>query len=112
MRRRGKNGGIRLFPLALALFGGALTVVVVSANAQTDRTSPRERPDFHRPSRSPVATEGARPIDADRDGADRPAGEPETVSRPRHVQDCFESSRNDPRWKEKKALAEPHCAER
>jgi hypothetical protein len=118
MRRRAKIGGARRFPLVLALFGGALMAATISANAQVDRTSPRERPGFHghtmgaRPSRSPLATDDARPIDADRDGADHPAGEPETVSRRRHIQDCVESARNDPRWKEKKPLAEPHCAER
>lgn len=118
MRRRAKIGGVRRFPLALALFVGALIAALISANAQMDRTSPRERPGFHahpmgaRPGRSPLASDDARPIDADRDGADHPADEPEAVSRPRHIQDCVESSRNDPRWKEKKALAEPHCAER
>jgi hypothetical protein len=118
MRRRAQIGGILRFPLVLALCGGALIAALLSAHAQVDRTSPRERPGVDnqtmgaRPSRSPLATEDARPIDADRDDAYRPAGEPETVSRPRHIQDCIESSRNNPRWQEKHALAEPHCAER
>jgi hypothetical protein len=118
MRRRVKIGVIRRFLLALTLFDVALVATLISANGQVDRTSPRDRPGFHghpisaQPSRSPLATGDSRPIDSDRDGADHPADEPETVFRPRHIQDCVESSRNDPRWNEKRALTEPHCAER
>jgi len=118
MRGMAKIGGARRKPLALALFGGALTAALMSANAQMNHTSPQERPGFRahsmgaRPDRSPVAADDVRSIDSDRDGADHPAKEPEPTSGQRHRNDCVESSRNDPRWKEKKALAEPYCTGR
>lgn len=118
MEQRSIIGGALRTSLTLALIGGASIATVVYANAQVNRTSPREHPGYqaHKmgaaSARSPLAMEDARPIDSDRDGADRPAGSPERTNRQRRTQDCVESSRNDPRWKQKKSLAEPHCSER
>jgi hypothetical protein len=108
---------LRTALLFVPLWAGLNCALETAAVAQDHRATARSRP-------VGSAAGDARPIDSDRDDADRAssgtndsrAGEQDGTSyehgRLRHTQDCIESSRNEPRWQDKTTLTEPHCAGR